>query len=439
MVGQIFFITFILIVPPLIAFFGIGGKEGLKFTSLLLVAGIFYLGLLWFIDSNIPFAGGDDESYHSKSRVAFSSISDWFDFGRFSESFEQPGYPLLLAWIHQFVGGSLFLTKAVNLFFFLCLAVVWFSIGKNAGGPRTGYIVGIFVLAATPLWYYWMFVLKDMTITLIQSIFLLGTVGVATGRKITRNYFIAFVATVALVPFRVPLVVINLSLLGFVALQSVKGLRLSVPMRILSVFGGTIIFFGIAALSQDMEFLRVFGVEDQSRRVDVDSYAAKIEAFQGASTLNIILFPILFLFGETTAFNPNAWGEFDAAMLRGLSMLPWILMGIPLFLYGSYNLVFETPNFSQRLKPVTDSEIRQGNFNKGAWLQVFALAMLYVAVSWIVGDTTRWRIPGFPAMVALAALGWVMLKPNRRYKLLVSWMVTLGIAIPVYYIARELL
>lgn len=439
MVGQISFLSFVLFVPPLIAFFGIGGKDGRKFAWLLLIAGIFYLGLLWFINNVIPYAGGgDDEAYFLRSGVAFSSIADWFDFGRFSQSHEQPGYPLVLAWVRQLAGDSLFVTKAVNVFFFLCLAIVWFSIGKKAGGPKTGYIVGAFMLVATPLWFYWMFLLKDMAITLIQSIFLLGTVGITTGRNISRNYIIIFISTIALIPFRVPMVVINLCLLGLVALQSIKSERLSGPMRILSILSGVMIIIGLLALSQDMEFLRSFGIETETRRVDVDTYAAKIEVFQSASKLKMVLFPVLFLFGETTALNPGAWARLDAALLRGITMLPWIVVGVPLFLYATYNLAFRTRVFSKLQKPTTNAEASQGSFNKSAWFQVFALAMIYVIISWLVGDTTRWRIPGLPAMVALAALGWIMLKPDGRYKLFISWMVILGIAVSVYYIARQL-
>ena len=46
------------------------------------------------------------------------------------------------------------------------------------------------------------------------------------------------------------------------------------------------------------------------------------------------MFPVLYLVGETDALNPANWGQFDLALLRPLSMVPWIFLGCHSFLPG---------------------------------------------------------------------------------------------------------
>jgi hypothetical protein len=122
------------------------------------LAGIFFLSLLSLVDEAIPFLGGgiDDEGYFTVSKRSFNRASDWFDLGQFKRTHEQAGYPMLLSWVHQFVGDSLYHRKAVNVFF-LMLALVWFEIGKQMGADVLGFVFASGILLTTPLWYYWDF------------------------------------------------------------------------------------------------------------------------------------------------------------------------------------------------------------------------------------------------------------------------------------------
>ncbi|HKP74838.1 MAG TPA: hypothetical protein VJT67_04810, partial [Longimicrobiaceae bacterium] len=184
------------------------GTRRFLFPLLLLYAALGYGVLLAFINPAVPFAeGGDDRSYYLASQVHLQGAG-WLDFYNFP-GFAQGGYPLLLAWVYQFAGASLFVYKAVNLFFYLLLAVVWFRIGKEMGGRRTAYAFAVAVLLGTPLWQYWIFLLKDMTIVLLQSVFLLGAVRLAQGRGGPRAWVPMIVGTVLLIPFRIYLVLLH--------------------------------------------------------------------------------------------------------------------------------------------------------------------------------------------------------------------------------------
>lgn len=436
MIGQIAFLAFVIFVPSFAVYFIIGGINGRRFAWLLFVAGTFYLGLLWFIDGTLQYSGGgDDSGYDLRTSITFTSTEDWLDIKRFSSAYEQPGYPLVLAWVNQLSEGNLFIKKTVNLFFFLCLVIIWYFIGRNAGGEKAGRLVALFMLAATPLWYYWMFLFKDMAITLIQSIFLLGAIGIIRGRNVLANYIVTILSTIILIPFRAPLVVINLFLLGLAVMQGSGGEQLSWRKRMVHIFFGIAAIIGLLMFGQNIENLNTLGMENKERALTVDSYSARIEKFQESSKPNVIAFPILFILGETTALNPDSWDEFDAMLLRGITMIPWIAIGIPLFFHGSYFYLLKARRLPQHANYLTlHDNLTCIEYNKKVWFLVSAFAASYLVVAWVVGDTTRWRIPGFPAMVALASLGWITLKPDERYRLLLMWTVPLGIAIVSYYL-----
>ena len=95
------------------------------------VLGIFFLSVLWQIDEAIPFSGiADNKVYFDVSKRSSKDLSDWFGLQQFKGTHEQAGYPMLLSWVHQFAGGSLYHRKALNVFF-LMLALVWFGIGRH--------------------------------------------------------------------------------------------------------------------------------------------------------------------------------------------------------------------------------------------------------------------------------------------------------------------
>ena len=62
----------------------------------------------------------------------------------------------------------------------------------------------------------------------------------------------------------------------------------------------------------------------------------------------------------------------------------------------------------------------------------------YGAVSWISGDTTRWRVAGLQSVYALAWLGWI--RTRRFFRRLVesSWLLTGGTIGGAIYFLREI-
>jgi hypothetical protein len=54
-------------------------------------------------------------------------------------------------------------------------------------------------------------------------------------------------------------------------------------------------------------------------------------------------------------------------------------------------------------------------------------------ISWITGDTTRWRMPSMPPMIAVAAFAWCSMTSSSRNLLLTAWGVALSIAFVGYY------
>src|SRR6185312_12656121 len=116
----------------------------------MLYAALAFGVMLAFVDAAAPFAsGGDDRSYFLSAQVRLHGVKEWFDFNQF-RTFAQGGYPLMLAWVYQATGASTFVFKAVNLFFFLLLAVVWFQIGDELGGRRSAYAFAGAVLLGSP-------------------------------------------------------------------------------------------------------------------------------------------------------------------------------------------------------------------------------------------------------------------------------------------------
>ncbi|HKP75434.1 MAG TPA: hypothetical protein VJT67_07800, partial [Longimicrobiaceae bacterium] len=68
-----------------------------------------------------------------------------------------------------------------------------------------------------------------------------------------------------------------------------------------------------------------------------------------------------------------------------------------------------------------------------AWLPLFVFLVLYAVMAWMVEDTTRWRMPAFPVMAALAAQGWLWLKPGGRILVVGGWATTVGVLFVLYY------
>jgi hypothetical protein len=373
------------------------------------------------------------------TRFTFNSASAWFDLQQFKGTHEQAGYPLLLSWMHQFVGDSLYYRKALNVFVFLMLALVWFEIGKEIGGQSLGFVFASGILLATPLWFYWMFLLKDMTITFLQSLFILGLIQLLSHRSVVRTYGLLALSTLLTIPFRSQLALVNLAALAgttFLGMGSGRSWKRSL-LKIVMMGG---MFLALLVVGKNPEILNQLGVRGEHQALDAESVQAEVE-FRGRSRTaqfaNVLIFPVLYLMGEVAAFNPKIWGDVNIPLLRGLSMVPWIYIGVPLFVSGAWMIVWGQ-RFREGAMEISTAEgeghrVDQVRPARAQLLVLLMFSLIYAGVSWISADTTRWRIPAMPSMVAIAGFAWIALRKQQRFGMLLGWGLLLSVSLLTYY------
>ena len=138
------------------------------------------------------------------------------------------------------------------------------------------------------------------------------------------------------------------------------------------------------------------------------------------------MFPVLYLVGETDALNPENWGQFDLALLRPLSMVPWIFLGLPFFLAGVAMILRRTRAwkvFASGMRHNDDrgtgEDLRQGQTSSLPVLLVFIVA--YAALGWFSGTTVRWTLPAIPPMVGIAGFAWANMNGHARIRLLTAF------------------
>ena len=111
--------------------------------------------------------------------------------------------------------------------FFLLLAPVWYVIGREIGGRRLAFACAVTMLLCTPLWFYCMFLFKDIVIVFLQSLLLLGLVRVLSGAGAVRGYGTIALSTILIIPFRAFLALMNGGMLVAGSLLSAQGTRKS--------------------------------------------------------------------------------------------------------------------------------------------------------------------------------------------------------------------
>jgi hypothetical protein len=152
---------------------------------------------------------------------------------------------------------------------------------------------------------------------------------------------------------------------------------------------------------------------------------------------NAVMFPLLYLMGEVAAFNPRAWEKVDANLIRGFSMVPWIYVGVPLFVTGTWMILRRQRaregavqiSAGQEEDPLVDP-VRP---ERAHLLVLLMFVLIYAGVSWVSADTTRWRMPAMPPMVAIAGFAWVTLKTQQRFGMLLGWGLLLSVSLIGYY------
>jgi hypothetical protein len=442
--GGYFFLISVVLLPVICARLVAGKRYTFHLAGLICFAGIAFLLMLLLFNDAFPFTdGGDDEAYFDASKQSFASLGDWFDTAQY-EHHEQAGYPLLLSWVHQFSGDSLFHRKALNVFFLLEIALVWFAIGKVIGGKRLAFIYVYGMLLATPLWYYWLFLLKDMAITLLQSIFVLGLILFVSGEHRFRGYAVIALSTLAVIPFRSMLAVFNVALLvACTFLHGRSGTSGASFGTRLTLVASLVV--GLWLLSSQPGMMETLGAKGEDRSLTaggVEAQAERAEMERQPFAQNPVMFPVLYLVGETDALNPAAWGQFDLAHLRPLSMVPWIFLGLPFFLAGVAMMLRRTRAWKVFASGVrhnddrgTGEDLRRRQTS--SLLVLLAFIVAYAALGWFSGTTVRWTLPSIPPMVGIAGFAWANMNGHARIRLLAEFDLSFLALIFIYYLVLK--
>jgi len=434
---SVILITLLLYIPLTLCFAVLVADRrdrGYLFRGIML-AWITLAPLTILVDMWLPFAGGgDDQSYFYFANTAINSLGDVFDLTRFIGLMEQPGYPWLLSIINSFTGPNLLAYKLLNLCFLILLALTWYRIAVLTESREFGRVVLISILCLAPLWYYVFFLLKDLTITLLQSLFLLGLVQ-QWRRNALLPWLLIGAATLALLPFRSALVMQNMAVL--IAALTIKLLgRERRGGRIVSLIFGGALTVGVLAVASSPAIMMDLGVYSEQRVLGSNEMVQTATTMAETSPMARVLFPLIYLFSETSGLNPASWKQFDSAWLRGVLAIPWIFLVVPFFVLGVLWML-KPPPASPRVNGFV-ARLRASRLMTTPWGALLFFVLSMMVISWGSGDTTRWRIADMPVMATIAMAGWVFAVRRSRKRILLLWVAGAGSLFMSYYLVKAL-
>lgn len=381
-----------------------------------------------------PFsAGGDDINYYLLAYEAggerFSDVLNPF---RYAGRLEQPGYGVVLSLAHNVFGADIDGLKFINLSMTVVTTIIYARIGTELGGRRFGILVAIFVAALTPLWYYFIFLLKDIFIVALQGATLLAAIQIYKSRG-RHGWLLAVCSSALLIPFRSFLVVLNLSVIsaasaligsGDTTMRKAKGARwpsrsgsIRLNVRALSSILLCLLLFYVLTSPVLAQYL---GIATESRMLRADTISMFAMSKFSSSIIERVLFPLLYLMSETSGVQTILSGVTPTVdRLRGLFAIPWIVFYLPLLLAGVWVLALSPQKRKLWSSP---------------WIVVVVFCLAYLGVSWIVGDTTRWRLPDMPALTTISALGYSQISQLARGLLLSGWFVAVAVGAALFYL-----
>jgi hypothetical protein len=329
------------------------------------------------------------------------------------------------------MGQDLLSFKLFNLFLFIVLAIVWYRIGTLLESPAFGRYVFAGVLCLTPLWFYFFVLRKDMCIALLQSTFLLGVV--KTWQQLDRKAVVLMAgATLGVLLLRTYLAAQHVGIfLGVAALGLFAPGKIKVWLLVSAfLFAGAVLAIGTSP-----ECMAALGIYSEQRILGTENMFEATEAYREESSSKALKFPLLYLFTETQAFNPQTWSALDAFWLRGLLAIPWIALGVPFTLLGIWKLWQAQLAFNRRR--LRFLRLRSSKLVASPWVTVVLFTLSYLGVSWSSSDTTRWRVSDMPALTTIALAGWWMSPPLFRGRLLVLWIVAAGTAFLSFALVKD--
>lgn len=433
------FVLSVLLYLPLLVGFAAAVAEKQDRAFLFQVVVLAWIGLaplVAMVNLWMPFAGvGDDYSYYVYAQMPIRSLGDVFDFSRFVGLLEQPGFAWLLSISNIVANADLLAFKLLNLFFLLAMALTWYRIGVLLETPRFGRRVMVGVVLLTPLWYYVFFLLKDLVIAWLQSLFLMGLVWQWSRAHVARPWLLAGVATFSLILFRVQVVLQNVAV-GLGALILAPLGRGRGRLRILPMAAGSVFIIVLLAVASNPQILSMLGLYEAQRVLFSEEMRSGLFRHQEASQIRWILFPLLYLLSETAGLSPDAWSALDSSWLRGVLALPWIFLLVPFFGLGVLWLLHE-PHALPRKRGLV-LRLRSSRLVSTPWGVLVLFILSSLAVSWAVGDTTRWRISDMPAMLTVALAGWMFASRRLRHQVLAFWLLGGGSLFALFYLLRSL-
>jgi len=383
----------------------------------------------------MPFSsGGDDESYYFLASLPVYSFWDLLDTKRFVGLMEQPGYPMALSFINFIVGSNLLVFKLFNLAVLVFLGLVWYRIGVVLEDRGFGKMASVVVMTLTPLWFYIFILRKDLLIALIQSVFLYGAIGAQDKPGVLRYWLYMVCSTLAVILFRTPLVLVHLAVLWCAYIFRQWAAEQSKAKTLLLSLVGLAFAAVFLLIGTNPEAMERFGIYTEHRILLSQQMKEQVYRTAEASEMNRPLFPLLYLLSETSGLNPLTWGNLDDSWLRGALAMPWIACVVPFFFYGLLRLSRLPANpacLKQGFVPLIHSRAVYGR-----WLPLLLFITAYFAISWQVGDTTRWRLPDMPAIATVALAGFMFSNPTLRYRLFFMWIGAAFFLFGLYYLMR---
>jgi hypothetical protein len=398
-----------------------------------LAAWVVLVPLISYVNDWSEFSGGgDDDGYYRLAEAEIGGFEGLLDLSKFKLKLEQPGYPWMLHIVSAFTGHELLVYKLFNLFMLVLLGMIWYRIGlllePNDEFFARAMLVIVFLL--TPLWTYVFFVMKDLTISVIQSWGVLISIEMWLKFRLRHVAYFGIVG-ILLILFRTALLVqssLVLALsLGMLVIFRGSSNRLNIAIALV----GALSMIGIMMyLSSNPAYMAAMGIHTEARVVSGESFIETSRIQAERSSMNRLYFPVLYLFTETSGFSPNQWHDRNYQWLRGLLAIPWILFVVPFVILGSINLLERR----KRNEFHSDSSGNEGiRCLSTPWNTVLMFIASSASISFIVGDTTRWRIQDLPMLAAIAYLGWST-RPKYRVLMLVGWFIFVFLSATLFHL-----
>lgn len=395
--------------------------ENRRFSfKLVLFAWILLFSLLAMVNDWMSFSDGSDDWDYYYSAGTLHSWSDLFDPVAISRHFVQPGYNITLNALNLTFSPSLLGFKSFNFFCFLLLVLVWARSVASLGGVSLSKSFALACLFLTPLWFYFFFLLKDMVIALMWAIFINGALRVYQDSLSWKGWLLQLFAVAAFIPLRVPLVVQAAVVMLLVALARSIAIG-TLARKSLTLLASGFAVAGIAWLVRDPTALATFGVTSNTHTLAAPELMTRVKENSEATSLNKMLFPVIYIFSETSALNPVLWRVLDSAWLRGVLAFPWIFLVVPLLPVGAIWLLRRPLQVPQERFRMTATRLLAT-----PWVVVVAFIATSVAVSFLSGDTTRWRIADMPALLAVAIAGWQSMRRRMAFRFVGIWICATG-------------